>query len=132
MEEKQNDMYEFEQPLGDERFKRVGGLDTQQARTLDKKHRFLVAYQKTGGNIKRACEHAGIKSTKTFYNWCRSDPEFKRTLRLSLEMQQSFVMDLMMMRILKGDGAAIRWWLTKNHPDYKHARYNRPKPKGWT
>jgi len=53
----------------------------QQARTLDKKQKFLEAYvDQAHGIITIACRIAGIKSRKTVYNWIKGDPDFKRAI----------------------------------------------------
>jgi hypothetical protein len=108
---------------------RVNRLDGQQLRTLDKKHQFLRAYEKTFGNVRKACALAGIKSTKTFYNWCANDLEFKKAVNLTFEIQRDFVHDLILMKILKGHGPTLRWYLSHVDPRYRVKRTTMPPQK---
>lgn len=100
----------------------IQSLEAQQIRTLNKKREFLLAYEKTMGNISKACDCAGIKSRKTFYNWCATDPEFKEAVSLTGRMQHDLIQDLLHMRIIKGDLLAIKFFLSRKHPDYMQKR----------
>lgn len=111
--------YDFPEESIPERYRRVVAMDKQQIRTLDKKHLFLIAYEKNCGNISLSCEEAGIESRKTFYNWCNTDPEFKKAIESSGEQaKRDLIYDLMMLKIHKNHGPTIRWWLSTFHPDY--------------
>jgi len=111
------------------RFKRIQNLSNQQARTIQKKTDFLLAYERTVGNVRLACKPAGIKSTKTFYNWCDNDPDFKKAVSDMGEMQRDFVADLLWMKILQGHGPSIRYYLSRRHPDYILKRITVPSKK---
>lgn len=113
----------------EDKYRRVRSLDGQQSRTLDKKSEFITAYQKSCGNIRMACDMAGIKSRKTFYNWCEADPEFKKAIDSTLVYQQDLVQDMLLMKILKGDGASIRWFLKHNHHRYNQKKSTVPPHK---
>ena len=121
-DQKQADPYDFPEESIPDRYKRLMAMDKQQARTLDKKHLFLVAYERNNGNITWSCEDAGIESRKTFYNWCNTDPEFKKAIESTDQVKRGVVEDMMVVKILKGHGRTIRWWLSKYHPDYKKKR----------
>ena len=118
----QSSPYDFpEDPIPDQ-YKRAMALDKQQVRTLNKKHLFLVAYEKNMGNISKSCQSAGIDSRKTFYNWCDTDPEFKKAINSAHGVRRDLVEDIVMIKIMKNHGQTIRWWLSKKHPDYKKRR----------
>jgi len=104
-------------------------LEKQQARTLKKKELFLYAYRHTNGNVSRACEHAEIKSRKTFYNWCETDPEFKKALDQVFQMKNDFAEDMLMIDILKGKGKAIRYFLSRRSPEYMPIKRVHVPPK---
>ncbi|OHA88037.1 MAG: hypothetical protein A2741_00045 [Candidatus Zambryskibacteria bacterium RIFCSPHIGHO2_01_FULL_43_27] len=113
---------------------RLHRIATQQARTIEKKSKFLHAYQKTMGNITAACYYAGIKSTKTFYNWCETDRDFKEAADTTLEMRKDYVQDLLMAQIAKGKGTFIRYFLKTCHPSYMGKRTTVPpknEPDQW-
>lgn len=114
-----NNPYDLPEESVPDRYKRTMAMDKQQVRTLDKKHLFLVAYKKNLWSITRACDSAGIKSRKTFYNWCNTDPEFKKALDSTEEIRRDIIYDIIMMKIIKNHGPTIRWYLSKHHPDYK-------------
>ena len=118
----QTDSYDFPIESAPERYRRAMAMDKQQARTLDKKHLFIVAYERNGGNVTESCLEAGVESRKTFYNWCYTDPEFKKVIDSTTEIRRDFVDDMVVLKILKGHGPTIRWWLSKHHPDYKDRR----------
>lgn len=110
------------------RQRRINRFVAQQARTLDKKHRFLIAYQKTVGSVWKSCQMADIKSRKTFYNWCKTDPDFKEAVDATLRVQLDYVEDALMAKIAKNHGPTIRWILSRKHPDYKNnRRFNPPQ-----
>jgi hypothetical protein len=110
---------------------RMADFLNQQKRTMEKKSQFLIAYEKSMGNVSMACQYAGIKSRKTFYNWCNSDPEFKAAVHDVISSQYDYIQDLMMMRISKGDPIFVRWYLSHRHPDYMQKRNSRPTQKGY-
>jgi hypothetical protein len=123
MENQNNESpYDFPQESVPDRYKRAMSMDKQQVRTLDKKHLFLIAFEKYHRNITRACEEAGIDSRKTFYNWRDTDPEFKKAIDPETQMKFDMIEDLIMMKIFKNHGPTIRWWISKHHPDYKRKR----------
>jgi len=112
------------------RDERVRNITTQQVRTLDKKQEFIIAYEKAFGNVRKACAIAGIKSTKTYYNWCKNDPQFKEALKSRIQDIQDYFEDILWAKVVyQHDGATVRWWLRRHHPDYKTKRYSMPPRK---
>jgi hypothetical protein len=63
----------------EERIDKVGGISSNQIRTLVKKLSFIMSFVRTGGEIKENCEYIGI-SRKTFYNWMNEDSVFRNII----------------------------------------------------
>ena len=59
----------------------LGTLKGPQLRTLIKKLSFLMSFERSGGEITKACRAINI-SRKLFYLWCDNDPVFKKLLHL--------------------------------------------------
>ncbi|KKT82710.1 MAG: hypothetical protein A3B99_01840 [Candidatus Yanofskybacteria bacterium RIFCSPHIGHO2_02_FULL_44_12b] len=59
------------------RLNKMADLKGPQLRTLIKKLRFLMSFEKSGGEIAKACMAVKI-SRKTFYLWIENDPVFKK------------------------------------------------------
>lgn len=102
-----------------ERKKKVEKLSEQQLRTLDKKHKFLVAYQSSGGNVSKACRIAGIRSRRTLYNWFKDDPDFKEAVQSTIRIQRDYMEDVLMMKVAMNHGPSIRYFLRKLHPEFQ-------------
>lgn len=109
--------------------KKEGNSKKQQDRTLIKKAEFLVAYEKCLGKISAACDYAGIRSRRTFYNWCESDPDFKEALEEVMVQQQDYVEDRLLAKIADDNTKAIIWYLGKRHPRYMNKRNSVPPQK---
>lgn len=116
---KEDKLYDFPEDTIPEKYRKAVSLDKQQVRTLDKKHFFLIAYEKTSGNVTKSCQIAGVESRKTFYNWCETDKAFKEAIESTYEVRNDLIRDIMMVKIMKNHGPTIRWYLSKFHPDYK-------------
>jgi len=102
---------------------RVVNLAGQQARTLEKKIKFLEVFgDQACGMITVACKLAGIKSRKTIYNWKKDDPDFKRAMEDMDEVKYDFVHDLYTAHIARGNSSLIRHFLDHRHPAYKRKR----------
>jgi len=68
-------IFRLQQSFIEERIDKVGGISSNQIRTLIKKLSFIMSFVRTGGEIKKNCEYIGI-SRKTFYNWMNEDSVF--------------------------------------------------------
>jgi hypothetical protein len=103
----------------------------QQARTLEKKKKFLEFYANEGrGMIAPTCKMVGIKSSKTVYNWIKNDPGFKDAMDEMVSIINDYVEDVLMHLIfIKKDGPSIRYFLNRRHPDYMLKRTSRPPQK---
>lgn len=102
---------------------RIENLAEQQARTLKKKFKFLEVFaNEARGMITVACKLAGIKSRRTFYNWMKEDPDFKRSMENMDELHYDFVHDLYMANIARGNASLIRHFLDNRHPAYKRRK----------
>jgi hypothetical protein len=105
-----------------------------QHRTTVRKNEFLVAYEKSRGNLAFACRIAGIKSIKsrkTVYNWIKADAEFKLAMEIVVEMQRDCVNGKLMMQIAKNEGWAIRHYLSHKDPDFMQKRGSLPPRNRW-
>jgi len=90
----------------------------EQARTTKKKTDFLQDFEKSIGIITIACETTGI-SRETYYNWVKTDKEFRDKAGEILERQRSQVEDRLLKAILKDHVSAITFYLKNKHPEYK-------------
>ena len=82
------------------------------------KEQFLTLYERVGGaNVSLIAGRVGI-SRDTYYRWLKEDEQFRLRIHETVEHLNDFVEDLLLMKILKGDGASIRFYLTRRHPRY--------------
>jgi len=82
------------------------------------KEQFLALYERVGGtNVSLVAARIGI-SRDTYYRWLKEDEQFRLRINETVEHLHDFVEDLLLMKILKGDGASIRFYLTHRHPKY--------------
>lgn len=90
----------------------------EQDRTLAKRQEFLDALSSSMmGGVKGVCDRIGI-CRKTYYNWLKEDPEFAEAVKITNKSRDDFVMDVLLYNIARGKGSAIRFFLSKYHPDY--------------
>jgi hypothetical protein len=61
------------------RLEKMATLQGPQLRTLIKKLHFLMSFEKSGGEIAKACVSVGI-SRKTFYLWLEKDATFQELI----------------------------------------------------
>ena len=90
----------------------------EQKRTKVKKGLFLDMFSRSLGIITTACEKAGI-DRKTYYNWIRDDAEFKDSVANTERDRTSEVRDRLYEKIMKKDGASIRFYLERKDPSFK-------------
>lgn len=68
-----------------------------------------------------ACERAGI-ARATYYRWRTNDVVFSRAADYAIEAGRFLVNDMaesqLIRQVKNGDGPAIRYWLSHNHPIY--------------
>lgn len=93
-------------------------LQKDQLRTSSKKRLFLDYWERTTGVIAVTCRKVEI-SRETFYQWCRTDPEFKREIETITRMKNDLAEDLLWLKVLEGDGPSVRYWLSRNDPEYQ-------------
>lgn len=89
----------------------------------EQKQAVLATYHKTLGNLAKTCK-AHKLSRSTFYEWCKTDPEFAAEVEDVKEEYLDFVEDALLDRIKAGDTSAIifalktkgknRGWSEKN------------------
>lgn len=109
-----------------------GKLQTVHQRTKAKKKRFLELFAESRGNISKLCMMVRI-SRETFYVWRKEDTHFADALadiRMSLndEMEDA----LLEKALVQKDGASIRYYLDRRHPDYHPKGWNIPEKDGLT
>ena len=61
------------------RLEKMAALQGPQLRTLIKKLHFLMSFEKSGGEVAKACAAVGI-SRKTFYLWLEKDATFQKLI----------------------------------------------------
>lgn len=74
------------------------------------KQQLLEALEKTHGIVKHACDMVGL-SQKTFYDYCKADPEFKKAVTNYDEQQINFVESKLFENISAGDKASIMFYM---------------------
>ncbi len=83
------------------------------------KDQFLTLYERVGGVSVSLVTFAGWRiSRDTYYRWLKEDKQSKLRVHETEEQLNGIVEDLLLMKILKGDGAFIRFYLTRRHPKY--------------
>lgn len=93
----------------------------EQERTATKKRLLLEALDKGRGIISIATSHVGINRT-TYYAWCKSDPEFKKQVKLIRSKKADILEDAVMAKAIGGDMQALKMLLPVYHPDFKNKR----------
>ena len=77
--------------------------------TMDiKKAAFIEAYKKTFGNVSESCRICQIKDRHSYYDWMKSDEEFKQAIE-SIEPEEcliDFCEDALIKKIKDGDTTA--------------------------
>lgn len=94
----------------------------EQSRTMRNKLLFLFYYEKTVGCVAKACRLAQIKSTRTVYNWKKSDPEFANAMKDTITYTHDVLNDHAKLLAFSGNGIMIRWLLNRLHPQYMNSR----------
>ncbi|MFA5098744.1 MAG: hypothetical protein WC461_00795 [Candidatus Paceibacterota bacterium] len=87
--------------------------------TRQAKERFVAMFERVGGSsVSLATQQAGI-SRDTFYRWLHEDKEFKEVIEHTKYHLNDLVEDILMLKILQGDGPSVRFYLSRKHPGYK-------------
>lgn len=87
--------------------------------TRQAKEQFVAMFEKVGGSsVSLVSEQTGI-SRDTFYRWLREDNEFKEKIDHVKYHLNDLVEDILMLKILQGDGPSVRFYLSRKHPGYK-------------
>lgn len=82
----------------------------------EKKATFISILKSTLGTIKVACKLAGISRTM-LYEYKKEDPGFAKQITEIEESAKDFVEGKLIELILKGDRAAIMFWLKAKAKD---------------
>ncbi|MDD3487374.1 MAG: hypothetical protein PHF35_03295 [Candidatus Moranbacteria bacterium] len=93
----------------------------EQFRTQVKKRLFIEFYKKFLGSVRATCDKVGIER-KTYHNWMNNDPEFRLEVKDVFQESLEDMEEKLNMLILKGNGPAIRFWLSRRHPDFMRRR----------
>lgn len=71
--------------------------------------------------VQLACERAGV-SRAAYYRWRTNDVIFARAADHVLEAGRFLINDMaesqLIRKVKNGDGSAIKYWLSHNHPNY--------------
>lgn len=87
--------------------------------TRQAKDRFMAMFESIGGSsVSVATQQAGI-SRDTFYRWLKEDKEFKEKIDRIQYHLNDLVEDILMIKIMQGDGPSVRFYLSRKHPAYK-------------
>jgi hypothetical protein len=96
--------------------------------TKDKKKLFLGIYRRLLCSVKSTCEKADIVRS-TFYEWMKDDPEFVKGVNQAYQEKLEDVVELESKKMMAGDGAMIRHFLDRRHPDYMpRVKVEGPRP----
>jgi len=80
---------------------------------------FLDYWAKSMGVVSATCEKVEI-SRETFYNWMKEDPLFAKKIKELTDQRNTIAEDLLWGKItINKDGACIRYYLDRKHPEYK-------------
>lgn len=82
------------------------------------KELFLNILERNRGLITNVCEKTGI-SRGTYYNWLRTDKEFKEKVDEIMRAKPEMLEDILYVAAAKGDVGAAKFILSHIHPDYK-------------
>lgn len=75
-------------------------------RVREKKEEMLQKLSDSSGIVASACKQAGI-SRVTFYEWCRTDPDFAEKVDDIKELQKDFCEALILKKMKEGDTTMI-------------------------
>lgn len=96
-----------------------------QERIQTKKEQFLELFAQSSGTVSAICVKVGV-SRETFYRWRKEDTAFADGLAHAQMSLRDEIEDKLLERIfVHNDGAAIRYYLDRRHPDYN------PKNRSW-
>lgn len=90
----------------------------EQERTAAAKKRFLEFYRKTMCHVELACKGSEVGKT-TIYRWKKEDQEFRLKMEQTIDDVPEMFENKLKEMAIQGDGAMIRFWLGRRHPDYK-------------
>lgn len=87
--------------------------------TRQAKEQFVAMFERVGGSsVSLVSEQTGI-SRDTFYRWLHEDNEFKEKIDYIKYHLNDLVEDILMIKIMQGDGPSVRFYLSRKHPAYK-------------
>ncbi len=105
-------------------------MNGQQSRTLYKKIAFIENLERAKGIISVACNMTGIKSRKTVYNWMKKDPNIRKVVNELFKYRNDMVFDVLVYKALgEKNGACVRYYLNKCHPDFMKPKRKTIPPK---
>ena len=94
------------------------GKKEEQERTTIKKRMFLENFDKLICDVLMTSKVVGINPS-TYYEWRKTDPEFKRKADAILYREGDIVEARLKKAIAEGNLGAIKFWLDRRHPKYK-------------
>ncbi|MBM3191850.1 MAG: hypothetical protein FJZ63_04280 [Chlamydiae bacterium] len=91
---------------------------TEQLRTIAAKKRFLSHFQNSFCILRVSIEMA-VVSRATVYRWRKEDTQFRKAMDHSIEFLDEMMEDKLKEQMLSNNFAAVRFYLSKRHPDYR-------------
>lgn len=87
--------------------------------TNNAKRRFLVIFERAAGffTVTQMCRYTGI-SRDTYYRWMEQDSSFKSAVEFIERYRNMIAEDMLWQKVVEGDGACVRYYLSHNHPSY--------------
>lgn len=85
---------------------RAGETMTQ----AERKAAFLEVYDRNACNVSRCCKAVGIDRW-TYYDWCKADPEFKRSIDAAREALIDTAESLLAKQMAEGNVTALVFFL---------------------
>ena len=80
---------------------------------------FLGYWAKSMGVVSATCDKVEI-DRDTFYDWMKEDPVFAKKINDLTDQRNTIAEDLLWGKItINKDGACIRYYLDRKHPEYK-------------
>lgn len=69
-------------------------------------------------HIAATCKKIEIAES-TYYEWMKNDPEFASAFFAVKQKRKAYVEDKLFKLIQEGDGPSVRYWLDRQHEEYK-------------
>jgi hypothetical protein len=95
----------------------IRGRKRGQRRTALSKKRFLFQFENNFCILPISVENAQI-ARSTLYRWRKEDEDFKEEMDFIGKHLPEIMEDKLKSAVASGNGAMVRWFLTKRHPKF--------------